>query len=56
MVNNKRFAELESIVDITSENESNDIQFMNIPNIDNKKESNESYDVVSDKLKKKDIK
>ena len=31
VTSNKRFAELESIVDFASENGSDDIQFMNIP-------------------------
>ena len=56
VTSNKRFAELESIVDFASENESDDIQFMNIPHLNNKEESKESYDVISDKLKKRDIK
>ena len=53
---NKRFIELEPIVDFASENESDDIQFMNIPHLNNKEESKEFYDVVSDKLKKRNIK
>ena len=56
VTSNKRFAELESIVDFASENESDDIQFMNIPHLNHKEESKESHDVVSDKLKKRDIK
>ena len=56
VTSNKRFAELESIVDFASKNESDDIQFMNIPHLNNKEESKESYDVISDKLKKRDIK
>ena len=51
-----RFAEIESIVDFASENESDDIQFMNIPHLNHKEESKESYDIASDKLKKRDIK
>ena len=56
VTSNKRFAELESIVDFASENESDDIQFMNIPHLNDNEESKESYDVVSNKLKKRDIK
>ena len=56
VASNKRFAELESIVDFASENESDDIQFMNISHLNHKEESKESYDIVSDKLKKSDIK
>ena len=56
VTSNKRFAELESIVDLASENESDDIQFMNIPHLNDNEESKESYDVVSNKLKKRDIK
>ena len=56
VTNNKRFAELESIVDFASENESDDIQFMNIPHLNHKEESKESYDIASDKLKKREIK
>ena len=52
---NKRFAELEYI-DFASENESDDIQFMNIPHQNHKEEFKEFYDIVSDKLKKIDIK
>ena len=56
VTSNKRFAELESIVDFASENESDDIQFMNIPHLNHKEESKESYDIASDKLKKREIK
>ena len=56
VTSNKRFAELESIVDFASENESDDIQFMNIPHLNHKEELKESYDALSDKLKKRDIK
>ena len=56
VTSNKRFAELESIVDFASENERDDIQFMNIPHLNHKKELKESYDALSDKLKKRDIK
>ena len=56
VTSNNRFAELESIVDFASKNGSDDIQFMNIPHLNNKEESKKSYDVVSDKLKKRDIK
>ena len=56
VISNKKFAELEYIVDFASENESDDIQFMNIPHLNHKEESKESYDIVSDKLKKRDIK
>ena len=48
VTSNKRFAELESIVNFASENESDDIQFMNIPHLNNKEESKESYDVIID--------
>ena len=53
---NRRFAELKSNVDFASENESDDIQFINIPHLNHKEKSKESYDIESDKLKKRDIK
>ena len=55
VTSNKRFAELESIVIFSSENESDDIQFMNILHLNYKEESKVSYEIESDKLKKRDI-
>ena len=43
------------IYNFASENESDDIQFMNIPHLNHKEESKVSYDIVSNKLKKRDI-
>ena len=56
VTSNRRFVELEFIVDFASENESDDIKFMNIPHLNRKEESKESYDIAFNKLKKKEIK